>query len=53
MTLGGRRDDVGVIGAELIRKVGVELYTGILAVVQIGVTTDLTAPASAEELRIG
>ena len=50
--MGGRRDDARVIRPELIRHVGIELHAGILTVVQIGVTVDLTAPAGAEELRI-
>jgi len=41
-----------VIGPELIRQMRVELHAGLVTVVQIGIATDFTAAAGAEELSV-
>ena len=48
----GRREDVRVVRPELVRKMRIELHAGVLPVVQIDATADLSAPAGAEELRV-
>src|SRR5665213_1116618 len=50
--VGGRRDHVGVIGAKLIGKMGVELYTRVLTIVQVHQSVDFASAAGAKELCI-